>query len=77
MDRGAWWATEHGIAELDRTERVTHTHTHTVCIYQSQSPHLLSPPYPLVTVSLFSTSMSLLLFCKEIRLYPLFFRFHI
>ena len=26
MDRGAWWATVHGITkELDTTERVTHT----------------------------------------------------
>ena len=23
MDRGAWWATVHGIAELDTTKRVT------------------------------------------------------
>ena len=22
MDRGAWWATVHGITELDRTERL-------------------------------------------------------
>ena len=35
-DRGAWWVTVHGIAELDMTERLstharahTHTHTHT------------------------------------------------
>ena len=26
MDRGAWWATVHGVAELDMTE---HTHTQT------------------------------------------------
>ena len=40
MDRGAWWATDHGIAkELYMTERLSacvHTHTHTV----KTSPHL-------------------------------------
>ena len=31
MDRGAWWATIHGVTELDPTEHaLTHTHTHTI-----------------------------------------------
>ena len=30
MDRGAWWAIDHGVTELDTTEHVrAHTHTHT------------------------------------------------
>ena len=29
MDRGAWWATVHGVSELGTTEHIrTHTHTH-------------------------------------------------
>ena len=27
MDRGAWWAIDHGVTELDTTEHA-HTHTH-------------------------------------------------
>ena len=27
MDRGAWWATVHGITELDMSETAEHTHT--------------------------------------------------
>ena len=26
LERGAWWATAHGVAELDTTERLPHTH---------------------------------------------------
>ena len=30
-DRGAWWATVHGVSELDTTEQLsTQTHTHTI-----------------------------------------------
>ena len=29
MDRGAWWASVHEVAELYMTEWLTHTHTHT------------------------------------------------
>ena len=29
IDWGAWWATVHGVAELDTTEQIAHTHTHT------------------------------------------------
>ena len=28
MDRGAWWAADHGVAELDTTEATEHVHTH-------------------------------------------------
>ena len=29
MDRGAWWATVHGVAKSHTTEVTEHTHTHT------------------------------------------------
>ena len=43
MDRGAWWATVHGIAESDRSQRLTYTHTrahtHTHTHTQIGFPH--------------------------------------
>ena len=30
MDRGAWWATVHGVATVTMTEGTAHTHTHTL-----------------------------------------------
>ena len=33
MDRGAWWATVHEVAELDMTERMhMHARTHTLIL---------------------------------------------
>ena len=29
LDRGTWWATVHGVAGLDTTEQLIHTHAHT------------------------------------------------
>ena len=32
MDRGAWWATVHGVTELNTTERLTHIIITIICI---------------------------------------------
>ena len=37
MDRGAGWATDHGTAQPDTTER-THTHAHTHHLFFIHSP---------------------------------------
>ena len=39
MNRGAWWATAHGVAESNTTEHA-HTHTHHIFIYSSVNEHL-------------------------------------
>ena len=40
MDRGDWWATLHGVTELDTTEHTcAHTHIHTYTLSLSLSPY--------------------------------------
>ena len=50
LDRGVWWATVHGVVELDTTERLTHTHTHThthtVRVSPSPGSSPWTPPTP-------------------------------
>ena len=71
MDRGAWWATVHGVIELDMTEQLS-THTHyiprTYLFYNWKfvpfdGLHPIPPPptSPLVPTTLISFSLSLFL----------------
>ena len=55
MDRGAWQATVHGVTELNMAECLTKLLGVYMSITISQIP---TAPYPLVTISLFSTSVT-------------------
>ena len=46
MDRGAWLAKVQGVAELDTTEQLTHTHPHTHTIVYISSFLLFSCLFP-------------------------------
>ena len=47
MDRGAWWATVHRIAELDTTEQLTFTYTYLLISYKSIYRRISFSPHPL------------------------------
>ena len=52
MGRGAWWATVHGVAELDVTEQLSaHTHVRSHPRYPHQR-YFTNQTIPNVTVSL-------------------------
>ena len=55
MDRGAWQATVHGVTELNMAECLTKL----LGVYMSITiSQILTAPYSLVTISLFSTSVT-------------------
>ena len=49
MDRGAWWATVHGVAQSDMMEVTWHAQMHTVHTHRFQSPNSSRPTRPPTT----------------------------
>ena len=78
---GWWWTGRPGMLQSMESQRVRHEWVTelnwTECVFMSIPISQFIPThlYPLVTISLFSASVTVLLFCKLVHLYP-FFRFH-
>ena len=77
MDRGAWRATVHRVTKSQtwlskwvQAHTATPPPTHTQCVSAHPSLSVCLSPLPLITVSLFSTSVTL--FCRQVYLYPFF-----
>ena len=72
MVRGAWWPTVHRVTELDIAEQLNCMYEQLNCMYMYMliptSWRIDPPPHlsPLVTISLFSKTVNLFLFCKFI-----------
>ena len=64
-DGGAWWAAVYGVAQSrTRLKRLNSNISSSVCISINLSFHPTSPLPPLLSICLFSKSMSLFLPCK-------------